>query len=260
MNLTDTHCHIHEDDYGLDPDETIISARDSGVGKLICVGTTAGSSVKAAEFVKNRDNVWFSIGQHPHEAKDFGETEKSMMKSLVGDDNLVAVGECGLDYWYSHSSKPDQEECLRWQLDLASQNNLPVIFHNRGSKDNPRDAFDDLWRILDGYKAIRGVVHSFSADSNILEQILERDLIVGINGIMTFTKDSAQLEALDAVPLDKILLETDAPYLTPPPFRGSINEPKHLVEVAKFIANRKGVNLKSLAKVTSETVSQIFSI
>jgi len=260
MQLIDTHCHIHEDDYPLDISKVMNGADNAGVTKLICVGTSAGSSQKAADFASNHENVWFSIGQHPHDAKDFGEPEKQIMRDLARQSKLVAVGEIGLDYWYAHSSKEEQEMVLRWQLDLGIGNNLPVIFHNRGSKENPQDAFDDLWRILDDYPNIRGVVHSFSANSSILQQILDRSFAVGINGIMTFTKNPEQLAALNDLPLDKIVLETDAPYLTPPPFRGTINEPKHLVEVAKFVAEHKGVSLEELAGVTSETARKIFNI
>lgn len=260
MHLVDTHCHIHEDSYPLDVVAVINDAKEAGVRKLIAVGTTAATSQEAANLASEHENIWFSIGQHPHEAKDFGQAEKQIMQDLAGKDKLVAVGEIGLDYWYAHSTVSQQESALRWQLDLATQHNLPVIFHNRGSKDKPQDAFDDLWKILEDYPKIRGVVHSFSANEHILDQIMQRNLAVGINGIMSFTKDTQQLQALDLVPIDRIVLETDAPYLTPPPFRGSINEPKHLVEVAKFVAERKGISLGDLADITSDTVRKIFNI
>jgi len=258
--FTDTHCHIHETDYSLNQNEVINRAHDAGVNKLICVGTSADDSRVAADFVANRDNTWFSIGHHPHEADQFNDDDRQIMHELVTRDKLVAIGECGFDYWYLNSSKTSQEVCLRFQLDLGRQNNLPIIFHIRGSKDNQEDAFNDLWRVLDDYQGITGVVHSFTASKKVLEDVLSRGFSVGVNGIMTFTKSDSQLDALDAVPLDKIVLETDAPFLTPHPFRGSINEPKHLVEVARFIAKRRGVSLQTLADATSMTVHKIFNL
>ncbi len=258
--FTDTHCHIHESDYSLNLNEVIKQARDAGVDRLICVGTSADDSRVAADFVAERENTWFSVGHHPHDADTFDDEDRQLMQELIARDKVVAIGECGFDYWYLNSSKASQEACLRFQLELGRQNNLPIIFHIRGSKDNPEDAFVDLWRVLDDFPSTVGVVHSFTASKKVLADVLSRGFMVGVNGIMTFTKDQSQLDALDAVPLDKMVLETDAPFLTPHPFRGSINEPKHLVEVARFIAKRRGVSLQSLADATSKTVQKIFNL
>lgn len=258
--FTDTHCHIHEAGYPLDADEVIESARKDRVDRLICVGTSANDSKVVVDFVSNRDGCWASIGQHPHEASAFNHKAQEIMESLVTKPKVVAIGECGLDYWYLYSDKASQQASLRWQLNLAVEHNLPIIFHNRGSKANPQDAFSDLWLILEDYPSIRGVIHSFSADKAILQQILDRNFSVGINGIMTFTKDLRQLESLDAVPVDKMVLETDAPFLTPSPLRGKVNEPKHLVRTAEFIAERRGISLTQLEQATSRVVESIFNL
>ena len=235
-------------------------AAKSGVGKLICVGTSAADSEVAEKFVAGRKNCWASIGQHPHKADEFDIDAKKIFKSLATDKKVVAVGECGLDYWYLNSDKENQKACLRWQLDLAVEYDLPVIFHNRGSKSNQQDAFTDLWYILNDYPSIKGVVPSFSTDKTILKQILDHGLAVGVNGIMTFTKDLRQLEALDAVPLDSLVLETDAPFLTPAPLRGKVNEPKHLLRTAEFVAERKGATLEQLEKSSSQVVESLFKL
>jgi TatD DNase family protein len=258
--FTDTHCHIHETDFSLDQDEVINRAQEAGVTRLICVGTTADDSAVAADFVASRKDTWFSVGHHPHEAEEFGEADRQKMEALIKREKCIAIGECGFDYWYLNASKESQEWCLRFQIERGIESDLPFIFHVRGSKDNPQDAFTDLWRVLDDYPSVRGVVHSFTADETVLEQVLKRGFAVGINGIMTFTKDEHQLAALDAVPLDKMVLETDAPFLTPHPFRGTVNEPKHLVEVARFIVKRRSITLESLADATSKTVHNIFNI
>ena len=166
---------------------------------------------------------------------------------------VIAIGECGLDYYYNNSPKNNQIESLHFQMQLAQANNLPMIFH-------VREAFDNFWPIFDQYRGLRGVVHSFTANSKVLEQILSRDLYVGLNGIMTFSKDQHQLNAAKNVPLTKLLLETDAPYLTPTPLRGTINESKNIVLIAEFLANLRSEDVGVLATQTTLNANQLFGI
>src|SRR5579864_6648696 len=262
MQLTDTHCHIQEADSSLsgnspvrsiwvkadkkDPDEIIKAAIEADVTRLVCVGTDLKDSVNAIEFTQNRPNCCASIGIHPHEAKRYVGQTKLLedFAKLAMKPKVVAVGECGLDYFYNHSSKADQADLLKFQINLALEHNMPLIFH-------VREAFVDFWPIFDQYKGLRGVVHSFSATEIELKQILQRNLYVGLNGIMTFTKNPAQLAAARAVPLDKMLLETDAPFLTPTPYRGTICEPKHVRVTAEFLSKLRGENLEQLSGATT---------
>lgn len=255
MEFVDTHCHIHFDDYGLDPDEVINSARQAGVNRLICVGCSIEDSEYGVKFAARRDNCWASIGLHPHEAHHYSKDGESLLKlkTLATQPKVVAIGECGLDYYYNHSPKEAQKELLKFQLDLAAEYDLPVIFH-------VRDSFNDFWEIYDRYPKIRGVVHSFSANETRLEQVLERGLLVGLNGIMTFTKDSRQLNAAKQVPLDKLLLETDSPFLTPKPFRGSICEPKHVSVVAGFLSDLRGQTLEEIAAASTRNAINLFNL
>lgn len=258
--MFDTHCHIHGELFELDANGAYEEAIDSGLEGMFCVGTSAQDSQLAAEFAQSHEKVWASIGHHPHEAKDFDPHDEQVMALLARQPKVVAIGECGLDYFYEHSPKKLQEKVFRWQLELAQKNNLPVIFHIRGSRDNPQDAFDDLWRILDDFPDVRGVIHSFSATSIQLEQILKRGLYVGINGIMTFTQDEDQIAALSKIPLEKLLFETDAPFLTPKPFRGKVNRPSYLKLVVEQIGERTGVEALKLANITTENVKSLFEI
>lgn len=255
MHLVDTHCHIHSVDYGLEAEQVITAAATAGVSQLLCVGTDLADSQRAVEFVQKRDNCYATIGLHPHEAFRYttDETTKETFAKLVMQPKVVALGETGLDYYYDHSPKVDQQKMLRFQLELALEHNVPLIFHIR-------EAFTDFWPIIDTYKGIRGVVHSFSAGQTELDEILARDLYVGLNGIMTFTKDEKQLAAARAVPLQKLLLETDAPYLTPSPYRGTICEPKHVRVTAEFLADVRGENLHDLATATTRNAAKLFSL
>lgn len=270
MDFVDTHCHIHEagtttagdemvrDKWAqggiTDPVPLIAEAAASGVNKLICVGCTLKDSRLAVELAQKQANCWASIGIHPHEAKSHLDAAvQDAFAELVKEPKVVAIGECGLDYYYNHSNKPTQQKLLEFQLALAKKHDLPLIFHIR-------EAFDDFWPIFDTYKGLRGVVHSFSSDRRDLEQILSRGLYVGLNGIMTFTKNQEQLEAAKAIPLHSLLLETDAPFLTPAPERGTICQPKHVVRTAEFLAGLREEAVADIARATTQNACDLFSI
>ncbi len=238
--LIDTHCHIHEHDFPLEIGGVIERASDAGVGTYVCVGTSIDSSAQAIAFADTHQGAFASIGVHPHDTKDGYD-----ISQFIGSSNkLIAVGEIGLDYFYEHSSKEVQKEALEAQLDVAEAANLPVIFH-------VRDAFDDFWPILDQYDGITGILHSFTdSEANMYEGI-RRGLYIGVNGISTFTKDPAQQAMFDAIPLDRFVLETDAPFLTPHPFRGKVNEPAFVRDIAAYHAARRGISLEEFADVTT---------
>lgn len=247
--FVDTHSHIHESDYPLDPEEVIQRATEAGVTKLLCVGTSELSSRQAIEFVATRDNTWATVGVHPHDSKEgYGE-----IAGLAASSKVVAVGEIGLDYFYTNSPKELQVEALKAQIEVALAHNLPIIFH-------VREAFDDYWPIFDSYPGIRGVLHSFTDTKEQLAKALERGLYIGVNGISTFTKDEAQKAMFDAIPLDRMLLETDAPFLTPAPLRGKINEPAFVRTIAEFHATRRGISIEEIAQATSANAHALFAI
>ncbi len=251
----DTHCHIHSQNYGLDPEVVIDDAKKLGVYRAICVGTDLEDSILAVNFAKNHDNIYSSIGIHPHEAKDYVKEPNKLeaFAGLIGSEKLVAIGECGLDYFYNHSKSEDQKTILRFQLDLAKKHNLPLIFH-------VREAFDEFWPIFDEYEGLRGVIHSFTASEKVLREIIDRGLYVGLNGIMTFAKNDEQLDMARSVPLDKILLETDAPFLTPVPYRGTIAQLKHVINIADFLAKLRMEPLEQFSKATTENANKLFNL
>lgn len=247
--LIDTHCHIQEVDYQLDISEVLKRAHDNEVDQMLCVGTSIDSSRRAIDFAKEHSEAFATIGVHPHDTKDGWEDLEAVIKT----GKVVAVGEIGLDYYYNHSPRDVQIKALEWQIDLALRNDLPIIFH-------VRDAFEDFWSIFDNFKAIRGELHSFTDNQANLRKGLEKGLLIGVNGISTFTKDTAQKELFASIPLDRLLLETDAPFLTPVPFRGKVNEPSYVKSIAELQAQRRGISFEDLAKATTANARSLFSL
>jgi TatD DNase family protein len=254
MEFVDSHCHLQFDDYE-DVSKVINQAKVVGVSRLICVGTSLADSQNAVDIAAAHEGVWASVGSHPHEASAFLADPQSpkILNKLSILPNVVAVGETGLDYYKNYSPRQEQKKALSLQIGAVSDSGLPFIFHIR-------DAWDDFWPIFDSFSGLRGVVHSFSAHQKQLEQILARGLYVGLNGIMTFTTDKMQLEAAKQVPLDRLLLETDAPFLTPKPFRGETCEPKHVKTVAEFLAGLRQEPLEELASATTSNAVKLFNL
>lgn len=248
--LIDTHCHIHDSDYpgALAAYER---ARAAGVEKMICIGTSEENSIRAVEFSRQFNDVYAVVGVHPHDT----QAGVSQIASLLQQQKtfIVGIGEIGLDYFYTHSPKDVQVRALEQQLQWAHDYALPVSFH-------VREAFDDFWPIFDNFHGIKGVLHSFTDTRKQLEQGLTRGLYVGVNGISTFTKDSAQKEMFRSIPLDRLVLETDAPFLTPAPKRGTVNEPAFVRYVADFHATDRGVELKTIARQTSANATALFTL
>lgn len=263
MQLVDTHCHIHDKEYKFDIPKIFENAANQDVSTMICIGTSALDSQNAVEFAHKHPNCYATVGLHPHDAK-LGEDDFEILASLANDPKVVAIGEFGLDYFYENSPKADQIKALRYQLELALSANKPCVFHVREAQKQDKSAtgraFADFWPIFDEFTGIRGVIHSFSSSIEDLEEALKRGLYIGLNGIMTFTKDEKQLAAAKAVPLDRLLLETDSPFLTPTPKRGTINEPSNVRLVAEFLSRLRGESITTLADTTTGNAHTLFGI
>jgi len=274
MELCDSHCHIQSVGSpdgeattrelwvkagDTSPDDVIGRAHEAGITRLVCVGCDLEDSILAVDFVKDRENCWASVGIHPHESNRY-VTDKAAQRSfreLVGKPKVVAIGECGLDYFYTHSTKEDQQALLRFQIELALDHNLPVIFH-------VREAFRDFWPVFEEYQQggqrIRGVLHSFTDTQANLDRALSHGLYIGVNGIATFTKKPEQQAVYRAIPEDHLLLETDAPFLTPVPYRGTICEPYHIRTIAEFLAGRRSTTISVLAAAITRNARHLFGI
>lgn len=262
--FTDTHCHIHEENYA-DSEAAYQRAMEAGVKRLICVGTDVKSSREAVGFARDHDNVWASVGLHPHDATSglhaIEELEELIRVSSLQSpaSKIVAIGECGLDYFYNNSPREEQIAVLEAQLQLAQDYGLPVIFHVRDGKTPEHGSvWTDFWPILDAYKGLRGVLHSFTDTMSNLEKGLARGLLVGVNGISTFTRDENQRQMFASIPVGSLLLETDAPFLTPVPHRGTVNEPAFTTHIAQHLANLQSISLEELSRATERNATNIF--
>lgn len=275
MEFVDTHAHFQSlgiseggersthDMWAKAPELTtqqlLKDAQAADVRRFMLVGCDLADSQLAIQAAQAHADAgcWASIGIHPHEAAkaladprvlpSFGE--------LASQPRVKAVGECGLDYFYKHSPKADQLEVLKFQLTVARRAGLPLIFH-------VREALDDFWPLFDtfGSGELRGVLHSFTDSRQNLDKALERGLYIGVNGIATFAKAPEQLEMYQAIPLERMVLETDAPFLTPTPFRGRINESKYIKRIAEFLAELRGDDLAHVAEVTTNNARELFDI
>jgi TatD DNase family protein len=270
MELVDTHCHIQSAGAAegeratrelwakagdKTADNLIERAAGAGVTRLVCVGCDLADSRLAVDFVADKERCWASVGIHPHEAQHYAgdKIKQTDFEKLTDKPKVVAIGECGLDYYYEHSSKENQIEILKFQIELALKHELPLIFH-------VREAFDDFWPVFDAYRGVRGVLHSFTDSAENMRKALQAGLYIGVNGIATFAKDETLLAAYRDVPLQKLLLETDAPFLTPSPYRGSINEPMQVGTISEFLAGLRGEDRAELARVTTENARRLFGI
>lgn len=249
--MFDTHCHIHDSQfYAEDRQGVYERAAQAGVSMLV-VGTSETDAREAVQFAEVHDNTWAIIGVHPHDTKDgWGE-----IRTLLEENSpaIKGVGEIGLDYYYGHSPRETQLQALREQLSWAVAHNLPVSFH-------VREAFDDFWPVFDSVKGVRGVLHSFTDSQHNANEALKRGLYVGVNGISTFTKDTAQQELFASLPLDRLLLETDAPFLTPVPFRGKVNEPAFVEYVAQHHAKIRGISFEEVVAQTTANARALFAL
>lgn len=254
MKFVDTHSHLQFPKLADNIGRVMDAAAAAGVTRIICVGTSLDDSRQAIDLASKFDNVWAAVGAHPHDGKDFDYRAGAQdLAQLAKSPKVVAIGEIGLDFYKDYSPREEQEKLFRLQLEAGLPSGLPFIFH-------VRDAWKDFWRIVGDYSDIKATVHSFTAGQKQLDKILDKGWYVGLNGIMTFTRDEAQLQAAKNLPLERLILETDAPFLTPEPFRDEICEPKHIKNTAEFLCDLRSESLDKLSKVTTDNAVRLFNL
>lgn len=259
MKLIDTHCHIHDPEFFSheQAEEALVHARDE-LEALLLIGTSLEDSRCAVAFAHQHPDIcWAAVGIHPHEASSMSSeqiaTELAELNTLAKDPKVVAIGECGFDFYYNkrEDALKLQTQLLKGQLEIASKHALPLSFH-------VRDAFADFWPVFDDFRDLRGVLHSFTDTQEHVEAAIKRGLLFGVNGIATFTKQEWQRDVFRNLPLEKIVIETDAPFLTPHPIRGTINEPRNVIYVTKFMAELRGETTESIRHSTTTNARGLF--
>ncbi|NLY89048.1 MAG: TatD family hydrolase [Firmicutes bacterium] len=252
MKFFDTHCHLNDDAYHDDLEEVIGRARQQGVGYILVPGYDLPSSVRAVELARQYEGVFAAVGVHPHDAVTYNPEVEKELRRLLAEEKVVAVGEIGLDYHYNHSPRERQQEIFRRQLALAEAADLPVIIHNR-------ESHNDLFRLLQAAgENHRGVLHAYSGSKEMLRDFLALGLYISVGGPVTFKNARKLPEVVKAIPTCRLVLETDAPYLTPHPYRGRRNEPAYLVHTAGRVAEITGVSWEELAVSTTENAFRLF--
>ena len=259
-NMIDSHVHVTFSHFDSDRDEIIGRAKEAGVQGWIEVGTNIGQSQKAIEFAKKHENVWATVGVHPTDAESLSDDLWKQLESLLQEDKVVAVGEVGIDLYRGGSLKK-QLVSLKKFIALAVDNNLPVVFHVRSSEEV--DAHDEVLKLLASYSESerpRGVMHSYSGTWEQAEKYLELGMYISFTGVVTFKNAGVTAEAARKMPLDRILIETDCPFLAPEPYRGKRNEPAYVGLVAEKIAELKRVLVEEVQGVTAKNAEQIFGV
>ncbi|MEZ5410538.1 MAG: TatD family hydrolase [Acidimicrobiales bacterium] len=244
----DNHCHLHH--RRVDADEAAAAARAAGVSRMITVGCSLEDSRQAIEVAGRMSDVWATAGVHPHDASDGVEG----LEGLLADPSVVAVGEAGLDYHYDRSPREAQREVFRRQIEMANRRDKALVIHTR-------EAWDDTFALLDTEGIPRRTVfHCFTGGPDELTQCLARGASVSFSGIVTFPSAPEVLAAARLAPLDRILVETDSPYLAPVPFRGKPNQPAHVAVVGAFLAAARGLPESELARITTANALALYGI
>ncbi|MGN1371579.1 MAG: TatD family hydrolase [Candidatus Coprovivens sp.] len=248
--FTDTHSHIYGEYYD-DLDEIIKKIYDNQVNRVINNGCDAKSNKEVLELIEKYDLMYGAIGIHPESVDSYTEEDLNFIEEHINDDKVVAVGEIGLDYYWTKDNKEKQKELFEYQLKLAERVNKPVIIHSR-------EATQDTIEIL-GKHNVRGVIHSFSGSYETACIYIKMGFLLGINGVITF-KNCNLKEVIKRINLSNIVLETDSPYLTPVPYRGKKNDSSHIIDIAQFICDLKECSMEELSKETNGNIMRCFDI
>ena len=252
--MIDSHCHLYFDSFNGNRDQLIADAIKAGVEKIINIGIDLESSRQCIELAEQHENLYATVGVHPHDAKTFSRSVLREFKIMAQHPRVVAIGEIGLDFYRDNSPRPVQREVFRQQLELAVETKLPVVIHSR-------ESFDECLTIIQEFATdlVGGVFHCFPGDVDDAERAIELGFVLGIGGVATF-KNSAMSRVATHAPLESIILETDAPFLAPVPFRGQTNQPAYVRQVCERIAELKKVSFSEVEKVTSLTCSKLFGL
>ena len=251
--LFDTHCHLTADAFAPDRPEVLARAREAGVVGMTCIASNPADARRALALAEAESDIWSTAGVHPHDAGNVADGWEAEVEALLLHPRVVAVGECGLDFHYDFAPRESQFRVFRAQVEMAACHDLPLVVHCR---EADAEMIDVLRSLPDG---VRGVLHCFSGSLELLDTALERGWYAGFGGMVTFRSFDAE-GVLSRVPLERLLVETDSPYLAPVPFRGKRNEPAHVATTAARVAEVLGTDADTLARRTTENAREFYRI
>lgn len=255
MELFDTHAHLDYPDYDADREEVLERAKANDVKYILNIGIDVASSRQSVRLARSNEHLYAAVGIHPSELETFGEHELKALHMLAAEEKVVGLGEIGLDYYRNHFSKEKQQEAFRLQLDLAGRLGLPVIIHDR-------EAHEDVLKIIQEEDVLEtgGIMHCFSGDWAMAKKCMDNNLFIAIGGAVTFKNSPELKEVAKKIPRDRLLLETDCPFLSPEPRRGKRNEPGNVRLVAEYLAGLRDTPVEDLAYWTTLNALRLFGI
>jgi len=253
--LIDSHCHLDFPELTMDEAGVLARARTAGVAGMLTIGTRLDQFERVRAIAERHDNVWCSVGVHPHEAKEEGQRTPDRLIEAARHPKVVGIGETGLDFYYEHSPRAEQAESFRAHIAASRQTGLPLIVHTRDADAETGDMLEEEH----GQGAFPGVIHCFSTGRAMAERALALGLYISISGIVTFKAAEELRTIVRDIPLDRLLVETDAPYLAPIPKRGKTNEPAFVAHTAAKVAELKGVSLAELEAATTDNFFRLFT-
>lgn len=253
--LIDSHAHLDDEVFDEDREELINSFKEAGIDAVIVPAANMESSRKIADIIKGYDFLYGAVGVHPHDTKDMKEEDLEEIERLSKEERIVAIGEIGLDYYYENTEREIQKKWFREQIKLAKKLNLPIIVHEREAAQDVYDIISD-----ENDDSLRGVIHCYSGSIEMAREYMKLGFYISFAGPVTFKNAVKPKEVSKEIPLDRILVETDSPYLTPVPYRGKRNNPTYVRYVAEQIADLKGISLEELAEAAKANTIELFGL
>ena len=253
--LIDSHCHLDFPELSNDEAGVLVRARTAGVAGMLTIGTRLDQFDRVRAIAERHSNIWCSVGVHPHEAKEEGQRTPGRLIEATHHSKVVGIGETGLDFYYEHSPRDEQAESFRTHITAARETGLPLIVHTRDADTETGDILEDEY----AKGAFTGLIHCFSSGPKVAKRALALGMYISISGIVTFKAAESLRTIVRELPLDRLLVETDAPYLAPVPRRGKTNEPAFVAHTAAKVAELKGISIAELEVVTTENFFRLFA-
>lgn len=252
LDFTDSHCHLNHADFGEETDAVVQRALDAGVRRIVTIGTRLENTAELLALAHKYPQIFVTVGVHPEYIAEREVSADEIAQAATSDEKIIALGEAGFDYFYDPNTKDAQRKLFKNHLIAARKTGLPLVIHTRCAEQDTVDALSE-------FPDVTGVFHCFSSKAELAKFGLERGWYLSASGILTFKKAQEIRDIFKDVPLDRLLIETDAPYLAPVPYRGKRNEPSFIVKTAEVLAELKGVSLEDLAKITTENFLTLFT-